>query len=576
MKSSVVAVWLTLIILASSWSIFRPGIFYVHDYLHVSRISEMANALQDGHVPVRWSQNFGYGFGMPLFEFYGPLPYYLGALFFLAGLPVIVSFKLLMLIANFGTAVGSFKLGKQLYGRAGGLLVAASVTLAPYRAVDLFVRGALSEIWGIMAIVWISYYLWQVLNGVSKSWVGLIISLSVLFLSHNLLTLLFLPFSLFIGLIFLGFQLINLKHRQSLNSFAVWQRMITVGFAYLVAVGLSLFYLLPAFAEKDLTKVQATVTGGYFDYSIHFVYLRQFLADNWGYGGSSWGPTDGISFYLGLGQLILLVAGLFLIGYQVFWQYKNTQQLSWQKLTLLCSFYLLLAVSLLMTTQKSNFVWQSSSLLQFVQFPWRFLSISCFFIGLVSPVCLYAVNSRFKRWFFTWLLLLLLLVNARYFRPEAQLDHPEKYYTTDPYQISQELSSVLPDYLPKTFPDQPPVMVELASCDQGCERIETILNKTQEKTWSVWSSVATTLTVHLSYYPGWQVRVNGLSVPIQDNKGLVSAQIPAGHSSITISFLKTPIRAWSDRISLASLIVFGLAVVVQSFVSKRNYFHVSR
>ncbi|MFH2118621.1 MAG: hypothetical protein ABII10_02715, partial [Candidatus Paceibacterota bacterium] len=53
--------FLILIFLASSWSLFSPKFFRIHDYTHAGRIAEMARALSDGHFPVRWTQNFGFG-----------------------------------------------------------------------------------------------------------------------------------------------------------------------------------------------------------------------------------------------------------------------------------------------------------------------------------------------------------------------------------------------------------------------------------------------------------------------------------------------------------------------------------
>src|SRR3989344_5903619 len=59
---------------------FRPLLhntfFPLHDYTHVARLSEMHRALVDGYLPVRWSKNLGFGYGMPLFNFYAPLFYY--------------------------------------------------------------------------------------------------------------------------------------------------------------------------------------------------------------------------------------------------------------------------------------------------------------------------------------------------------------------------------------------------------------------------------------------------------------------------------------------------------------------
>ena len=84
-----------MVFLASSWALFQPELFYVHDFLHAARIAEMARGLSDLHIPVRWSQNFGYGYGMPLFQFYAPLPYFFGALLYLGGFSIIIAVKAL-------------------------------------------------------------------------------------------------------------------------------------------------------------------------------------------------------------------------------------------------------------------------------------------------------------------------------------------------------------------------------------------------------------------------------------------------------------------------------------------------
>src|SRR5690606_25347050 len=114
------------LILGTSWALFRPGFFRVHDYVHAARIAEITRAVSEGHFPVRWSANFGYGYGMPLFEFYAPLPYYFGAFWYWLGADVILVLKSLWLVTSVVTIYGAYLLGRQLYGRTGGLVVAAA------------------------------------------------------------------------------------------------------------------------------------------------------------------------------------------------------------------------------------------------------------------------------------------------------------------------------------------------------------------------------------------------------------------------------------------------------------------
>ena len=114
LKQLISALVIFVIILASSWALLHPGIFKIHDFVHGARIAEMARGLNDGQFPVIWSQNFGYGYGMPLFVFYAPLPYFIGAGFYMFGLPLVVSVKLLFLLCTIFTAIGAYKLGSIL------------------------------------------------------------------------------------------------------------------------------------------------------------------------------------------------------------------------------------------------------------------------------------------------------------------------------------------------------------------------------------------------------------------------------------------------------------------------------
>ncbi len=76
------------IILLSFWAIkplLNNGFFPMHDDTQVARVYEMKKALADGVFPVRWSQDLGYGYGYPIFNFYAPLAYYVGGYINLLG-----------------------------------------------------------------------------------------------------------------------------------------------------------------------------------------------------------------------------------------------------------------------------------------------------------------------------------------------------------------------------------------------------------------------------------------------------------------------------------------------------------
>lgn len=561
MKNLFVFFWLGIIILVTSWYFLMPGMFYLHDFLHTARIAEVASGLSDGHFPVRWSQNFGYGYGEPVFEFYAPLPYYFGAALLLIGVPALTATKLLFVLCNIGTSIGSYYLGKSFYGRIGGLLTAAAISLAPYRAVNLYVRGALSELWGGMAVVWIIFFLWQTARGRRRGWVGLTVALVVLFLSHNLMTLIFAPFAVVLAVSFCMYTYFQYG-RQDL-----WQRVATTVGSFLLATSISAFYLIPAFVEKGLTQVERIIVGGYFDYAIHFVYVRQFLMPNWGYGGSTFGPQDGISFFLGYGQLItvavslltLLISGYFLLT-------KSKRTLPMHKWLLVASFFLLLLISLLLATEKTLFLWSSIHILQFVQFPWRFLTLSAVFMGIVAPFFLMAHKSFLKRWLLGMIGIVVCFPNVAYFKPLDRLVEPTEYYTTDPHTIQTSLSATLPDYLPTGVPvetiSERPIPQAMAQCPGSCG-LEVQTDKVAYKMVTVTATVPSQVMFSVNYFPGWIAKINGIVVQPSVIDGLIQVPIPVGRSQVSLEFADTQLRSIADIVSLFGVIVFGITYIYQ-------------
>ena len=76
--------------------LFRDGFFPIHDDAQIVRVQQMTKALQDGQFPVRWVSDLGYGYGYPIFNFYAPLPYYIGSVFDLIGFSPLTATKIMM------------------------------------------------------------------------------------------------------------------------------------------------------------------------------------------------------------------------------------------------------------------------------------------------------------------------------------------------------------------------------------------------------------------------------------------------------------------------------------------------
>jgi len=547
---------LIIVILAATWSLYRLEFFRVHDFTHAARISEMARALNEGHFPVRWSQNLGFGFGMPLFNFYAPLPYYVGAVLFNLGLDVVLVIKLLYLICTILTTWGAFQLGKEWFGRWGGVLAAAALTLAPYRAVNLFVRGSLSEAWAIAFLPIIIWAMTRIVKQQKSGWSWLIFGLVGLFLSHNITTMLFAPILLIVGLGLLIIQFWPVHSKFEWQNFIkVVSNLLT---ADLMSLGLAAFYLMPAFLEKDLTKFQTTIISGYFDYRLHFLYIRQFFNPTWMYGGSGWGPNDGISFYLGTGQLLAIFILLLLLGTKAL-EIVRTHKFTWSRnYNFILIGFLVAGLGLFMSLEKSVKIWQAINVLAYSQFPWRWLSPAIVGIAILAAA-VPAVLA--KKWWRSLLLVLVWLVvvvgNMASFRPEAYLAESQGYYYTDPAKIQSAMSDILPDYIPLQMAEKlvPPQKLWL-NPDLGEDNIEVLVNRTHEKLFRIKSLAPVNLDVALADFPSWQLEIDGQkSVKAQGALGNIQVAIPAGEHLIGIVWAGSQLENLSNSISLVSLII---------------------
>lgn len=557
-------VLLVVIFVASSWALFAPGFFRVHDYTHAARIAEMTRALGDGHFPVRWTENFGFGFGMPLFEFYGPLPFYVGSLFYWLGVDIVFVLKLLLALTSLGTIYGAYLLGKKLFGATAGVMVAAALALSPYRALNLYVRGALSETWAIMAMPWILLGIVGVINREKRGWMVLVGGLVVLLLSHNITTLLFVPLSLLFAV---GYGALLIYRQDNcyfqahkLQKERITKTLLQLVASYSLAASVSAFYIIPAFVEKGFTKVEQTILGGYFNFNLHFLYIRQLFNPKWGYGGSGWGVDDGISFFLGWGQLIILFIAVIwgLNWIKLIIQKKKIARNIKEKAVAVIGLGLLLFIPLYMTLLKSDWLWQRIPLLSFVQFPWRWLSVAIVFLSLIGGWTLSIIRKRlFRRTYFWLMMVLLVSLNFIYFRPEKFLKDPSQFYYTDPQQIRANMSSILPDYIPTQMVDDIEPVHDLILGQIDNDRFQVLVNRTHEKLISLNLNQETAVDLAIANYPGWLAEIDGQRTDLVSGEmGNIKVIVPAGDHLLGVKFGSTPVRAWSDIVSAVGIIVF--------------------
>jgi 4-amino-4-deoxy-L-arabinose transferase-like glycosyltransferase len=552
-KNLLTLVLLLLLSIPAVLALVHVGFFPTHDFIYIARINEMAKSLLDGQFPVRWVSGFRYG--DPTFNFYGPLPYYLGAIFHFLGLGFLDTAKLLFGLSLILSFLTMYLLGKELFGKWGGILSSALYLYAPYRSVDVYVRGTLNEAWAFVFFPLIFLYAIKLTKKISLHNIALLaLSLAGLFYTHNVMTVLFIPF---FGL-FCLFQVFYPKFNKKLT--------LSLILSFVLGIFLAASYLLPAYFEKKFVQT-SYLTVGYFDFAGHFVAIKQWFTSPWGYGASLWGPEDDMSFQLGIVQWIVLALILVFVLIAIFRKKLSENRESFKYLMVFISLFIL---SLFLQHNKSTFIWQTFPILAYTQFPWRFLALSVFFAALIGGWLVKILERpRLTKAAVIICLAFLVAVNFSFFKPkEYYSDSIDEHYMGE--GVLSKDDKIPKDYLPIWVKEIPKEKITTPLVVSGDITTYDFYKNSHRASFRVESSFGGRLEIPITYFPGWQASMDGNKIQLLEpsDKGLISLEVPGGKHNVEIWFGNTLIRTLGN---LLSLLGFLFILLIKTKVTFKFY-----
>lgn len=544
--------WLYLILifisaLLAGRSLLTPGYFNMHDDLQMLRQRAMEECILDLQIPCRWTPHMGYGFGFPLFNYYPPLPYMVGELFRIVGFSYVDTVKLVFLLSFILSGITMYLLSREFFGRLGGLLSSIFYIWAPYHAVDVYVRGAMNESW---ALVWFPLILWssyRLINYAQFRYIVILaLSFFALFTSHNLMVLIFSPF-------FAGWVLIWLLKVRS------WFTLPQLIISGVWSFGLAAFFTLPVFLEQKLVHVE-TLVQGYYEYIAHFASANQILFSRfWDYGPSVWqAKDDRMSFQIGHLHWVLPIFILTFLMWRLV-KYKKIDNI-------IMAFGYLFVVgwfSAFLVHSRSTQIWlEFESILKFVQFPWRFLTLVILSFSFCIGSLVLLFKSSKKNLTFYWVCVVsvfLIIINFDYFKPEwmGPVTDQEKFSGVA-WDLQQ--TAGIYDYLPigaSTAPKSP--QKGIAVITEGVGSITNTIQKTNfaQFTANIKSDIAIT-EIGIFQFPGWTAYVNGERAETyigDDEWGRMHIDLPNGEHQVILKLENTPVRTIGNIGSLISWFV---------------------
>lgn len=507
--------------------LLHPGLPVTHDGQdHVARIANFYQSLSEGNLIPRWAANLNWGYGHPILMFLYPLPSYIASLFHFAGLSLVDSTKLVFAVAFVASMLAMYFWVNVAWGTLAAVVASILYGFAPYRFVDLYVRGAIGE---HMAFVFLPLILWGLAKlkrdgrTVGPS-LAIAFGTAALILSHNALSIMFIPIAVLYA-VYLAWE----NRKIHWNFLFVSATHIGVGFL------LSAFFWIPAFFEGKYT-LRDIVTAGQFDG--RFVPWSWFIYSPWSYGGS-----DMLSKSLGWAQLLSL-AGLAIV-------FRKSGRLR----VLFAGSFIILFGSLFVMTQQSQAVWQHITLLQKFQFPWRFLSISVFVAAVIGGLVA-KVSGKLRFAFGTIVCGIAIIGTFNTWHAHAYKMYPTAFFTGI-YHGTTDTGESSPIWSVRFMEHEASGSMSLID---GAAQIKPVSRTTTRHVYTVTAAKESRLVENTLYFPGWNITVDNAAVPIEFQdplyRGLMTFHVPAGQHTVVAEFTDTKVRLAAAWISALTFVLF--------------------
>ena len=433
-----IAIVLALTVLLMFPYLTKSFLAIEHDtFFHVSRIEQYARALQHGQIlPAIYPyENGGFGYGSPLF--YSDIFLLLPAILHNLGLVLVDSYKLTVFLASFFSGITMYMLASKFTSKSSiRLLAVAAYLFSNYHITDIYVRGALGEVFALVGIPLILSGIYEIFETNQKYSFSYLIGLVITVLSHNLSFLLCFILVIIICIIYLpkcSFDRYKLLFSESM-----------------LACLLTAFYTFPMIEQLKSQQFYLNYYASSSALENHAMAFWQFFANQtvFGLSGNQYKASNAMVVNIGLFLSIAPISYLFLA--------KKEKQ------PFITSMLVLGWICMLLPAQ--IFPWKYMSFVRVLQFPWRLNMLALSLLCVPAVIGIENLTHKLK-YVPICLILLLSLEGIYHLYPATKRTFIMPHNTTwqevtngkliDPYYSAQYMRVELAggDYLPYHSPD---------------------------------------------------------------------------------------------------------------------------
>jgi hypothetical protein len=538
------------------------GVSCGHDFeFHLVSWMEAKRAWGEHVLYPHWAQSPNWGAGEPRFVFYPPLTWMLGA-----ALGTVVPWEWVPAIFTFlflaGAGFATRALVREFLPAPVATAAGCLATATPYAFFSAFERTAYSE---LAAAIWIPLLLLFALRkpAIEESKRRAVGSATMLALVLAATWLTNAPAGV------MASYLLAFAALVAAIVLRAWWPVLRASVAAAVGIGLAGFYLVPAAWEQRWIAIHQALDVG----------MR--VADSWLFAHHL-GPDLELHDHVLVvaSSIVVLTVGLAAVGFGVSLLKRRLTRESrhiWLPLALLIPVLFLLQFSI------SAPVWNALPKLQFLQFPWRWLTVLgtpfAIFLALATPLG----SRRARCWSaLVWAVILIAfaavstLTFVQYCDDEDQISNQLSVFQdgtgvdgTDEYAALGTDNTLVASGLPdgclvddalQDLGEGDSNTAPVWAAEQGsCNVTYTAqLWQNEHKRLQFNSDQDGFVILRLRHYPAWLITVNGRALtqlPAQREDGLVVVPIKEGASTIDIRWATTQDVLWGRWVSLGALLL---------------------
>lgn len=539
MKSLILIILIIVLSIPAVLSLFKADFYSSHDGVtHVIRFLKFHQNLSEGQFPPKWSDGISFGLGSPVLMFNAPLPYFIAEVPKFLGAEYSSSIEIIFALGLILSGLTFFFWIKDIFGNIPAFVGALFYVYAPYRFIDIYVRGAYPESFAFIFPPLILLSIKKVIEKGKLRWFAIgILSLMGIILSHNVAAMLFLAVAI-IYAVFLSFLEARFK------------RLFLVFLMIIFALGISSFYWVPAYFEKGYTNLDKLNSSRSFD--ANFVSLNDIVYSKW-----NWGPVRSespMSPQLGITQILAIILTLIIILVNFIKKQKIKTYLLGYALLFIC----LILFSIFLMTNYSLFLWERVSLLSFVLYPWRFLMIALFCSATVASLVVYMFkNSKIIVVIF---IILLFYANKNHSQLVGIVNGNNDYF----FKINNT-TDMWGEFLPIGANLDTVYKCKIGNCyfnkviSTGIYNLQEIEHKNNLIKYKYETILPTFATINIFYFPGWEIYIDDKKInEVKINKlGTMDIELPTGEHFLKTKFSNTTLRNMAIVISAISFSVTG-------------------